>query len=64
MSGGADKGRRMYVVYLAFGMVSHLTHVLTLERYGLGWTITLKRSLWSVTQTDGRSLAVSPRARY
>lgn len=57
MSGGVDKGRAMYVVYLAFskafGTVSHVTLVAKLVRYGLdkwmrkwmetGWTVTLKR---------------------
>lgn len=57
MSGGIDKGRTMYVVYLAFskafGTVCHVTLVAKLVRYGLdkwmrkwmdtGWTVTLKR---------------------
>lgn len=38
MSGGVDTGRTMYVVYLAFskafGMVSHVTFVAKLVRYG------------------------------
>lgn len=57
MSGGVDKARTMYVVYLtfskAFGMVSHITLVVKLVRYGfdewmrmwmeIGWMVTLKR---------------------
>ena len=57
MNGGVDKGRTMYVVYLAFskafGMIFHVTPVAKLVRYGLdkwmrrwmetGWTVTLKR---------------------